>query len=681
VDPAGISREMGVVSLRQPGEAALPIVVDTPAADQRWLESVAGVFSIPASAALPIGESGSLISELPPSDGVLDEPIRDERFVVQLVGLTPERDIPADAHLYRARIDGGPWQSLRHKTSFEISGLADGTHLLEVVAKGHHLARDPTPAQLRFVVDRPVPYWLWGTIVVLVGLVGTWQRRHLRWAFLRMLHLRFRPFDPSLFDQTGPIDNPLDLVGRSPLLHQLESTISRARHHGVSMVLVGAPRVGLTSVLRCLQVSNDTIVVDVDLAGRLTPASVLVTLADSIGAAFEEADLDLDTEAEPSLGLPSAIVSGWDDVMSSPFQRFESVIARAATALGDGTLLVRIDHGESLVRISEQDPTLGASVVVALKRWVTDQPRVALVTAVSGYIVDVEHHLYELLQVSSLHQVSSLALADVGDWLSGCGSHAVLFAPEHVEEVYRWAGGHPVIVRRFASRVATRLAKARRNLVSIGDLDGALQDLQAGSEPTFRAFWVATPRKARLILALLAEHTGGLSLDELIENAHSKQAPVVEVELRRIVDSLLKDGRLEIHDGRLTIAVGLFQTWIAENSPIDEALEESREVVGPYQILGILGMGGMGVVYRARDPNRGAQCAVKVMARHLLTDVDAQRRFQREADHGMTLDHPNIVKILGRGRYKGQSYLVVELVEGNTLRDQIRAHGAMPWRE
>src|SRR5260370_23930747 len=102
--------------------------------------------------------------------------------------------------------------------------------------------------------------------------------------------------------------------------------------------------------------------------------------------------------------------------------------------------------------------------------------------------------------------------------------------------------------------------------------------------------------------------------------------------------------------------------------------------LGPYEILAGIGAGGMGEVYRARDPWLGRDVAIKVLPEHLSADPQALARFEREAQAVAALSHPNILAIFDVGTEQGVGYLVTELLEGETLRARL-ARGAMPWRK
>src|SRR5512132_3266583 len=90
--------------------------------------------------------------------------------------------------------------------------------------------------------------------------------------------------------------------------------------------------------------------------------------------------------------------------------------------------------------------------------------------------------------------------------------------------------------------------------------------------------------------------------------------------------------------------------------------------LGPYEIVSPLGAGGMGAVYRARDTRLGRDVAVKVLPDALSSAPDRLARFDREARAVSALNHPNILAIHDLGAHAGVSYVVFELLEGQTLR-------------
>jgi Tol biopolymer transport system component len=103
---------------------------------------------------------------------------------------------------------------------------------------------------------------------------------------------------------------------------------------------------------------------------------------------------------------------------------------------------------------------------------------------------------------------------------------------------------------------------------------------------------------------------------------------------------------------------------------------KTGERLGPYEILGPLGAGGMGEVYRARDTKLDRDVAVKVLPGHLAADPAALARFEREAKAVAALSHPNILAIFDFGHEGEVSYAVTELLTGQTLREALGNAGA-----
>ena len=101
--------------------------------------------------------------------------------------------------------------------------------------------------------------------------------------------------------------------------------------------------------------------------------------------------------------------------------------------------------------------------------------------------------------------------------------------------------------------------------------------------------------------------------------------------------------------------------------------------LGQYDIVETIGAGGMGEVYRARDPRLDREVAIKVLAAQLDTDPDALARFEREAVSVAKLSHPNILSIFEFAREGRTAFVVTELVEGETLRNRLQ-NGALPPR-
>ena len=102
--------------------------------------------------------------------------------------------------------------------------------------------------------------------------------------------------------------------------------------------------------------------------------------------------------------------------------------------------------------------------------------------------------------------------------------------------------------------------------------------------------------------------------------------------------------------------------------------------LGPYEIVAPLGAGGMGEVYRAKDTRLGRDVAVKVLPQHLSPNSEVRARFEREAKTVSSLNHPHICTLHDVGREGDTDYLVMELIEGETLAQRL-AKGPLPLAE
>jgi serine/threonine protein kinase/Tol biopolymer transport system component len=157
---------------------------------------------------------------------------------------------------------------------------------------------------------------------------------------------------------------------------------------------------------------------------------------------------------------------------------------------------------------------------------------------------------------------------------------------------------------------------------------------------------------------------------------------------RFLEDACAGDEELRVEVRALLGYESQAKSFLEESAPAvtAKALAEHRaksmigRIIGPYEILALLGAGGMGEVYRARDSRIGRDVAVKILPPAIAKDRDRLRRFEQEAQSAGALNHPNILTIYDVGLDDGQPYLVCELLEGETLRERLRG-GALPRRK
>src|SRR5262245_17982282 len=113
------------------------------------------------------------------------------------------------------------------------------------------------------------------------------------------------------------------------------------------------------------------------------------------------------------------------------------------------------------------------------------------------------------------------------------------------------------------------------------------------------------------------------------------------------------------------------RTSFLESSALRVTLMPGTKV-GEYEVVGLLGSGGMGEVYRVGDARLARDVAIKVLPSIYSNDLDRLRRFEQEARAAAALNHPNILAVFQMGTYEGAPYLVSEVLDGGTLREHLQ---------
>ena len=175
-----------------------------------------------------------------------------------------------------------------------------------------------------------------------------------------------------------------------------------------------------------------------------------------------------------------------------------------------------------------------------------------------------------------------------------------------------------------------------------------------------------TPERWRQITGVFHET---LARDPAARDAFLVDACAGDRALRDEIESMLA-AHASAGDGGAIPAIGV------PSIDVPAALLPAGSAVGPYRVDRLIGAGGMGQVYSARDERIGRDVAIKVLPAECAADRERLRRFEQEARASGALNHPNVLTLYDIGTADGRPYLVMELLDGETLRDRL-ARGAL----
>ncbi len=282
----------------------------------------------------------------------------------------------------------------------------------------------------------------------------------------------------------------------------------------------------------------------------------------------------------------------------------------------------------------------------------------------------------EMHRLAGQHAAAADNFAQGGNWDEAAASYAAAGDVRHQAEALGHAG-------RFLE--AGRLLKAQ-------DLDDAaikvLQQIPAdhaefGAAAAMLGELFRSRGQLGLAIKKLRQAIGSAELDHQNLALFYTLGRVCEEngDLREAMDLYEKilacDYHYEDVEARLTATRERTASPPAAESTDGKALS-ARSHPGRYQIVGELGRGGMGIVYKAKDVVLDRTVAYKVLPESLVENPQALKNFLREAKSAAQLNHPNIVTVFDAGQDEGRYYIAMEYVDGHTLKQIVRKRGAIP---
>jgi tetratricopeptide (TPR) repeat protein len=422
--------------------------------------------------------------------------------------------------------------------------------------------------------------------------------------------------------------------------------------------------------------------------------------------------------------LPAAVYAGWDRLLEMALERqgqaYQVIITEVDVGLirSDRRLIYKpygsLDRPDSLVITEERqlDVLTPSSVLLGELRQLLARYCLLLI----GYAVD-----YDSVFAQLYHQIRQTQAEFRPPAF-------VVQALHRAEDAVYWeALGIRSIVTdptRFLRDLALRAAEAQGQAITLPDVE-ALSQAQR-----------ATPDDLRTYTSTLNRVMGTLGIGELVEKS---EIPLLTADQVRDLETMraayerlaqvlgdpaesatmwLRQGNIEYGRSNYDTAESYYQRALAVQpdlaeahhnlhyvylaqanllsatddnraaGKLDQALQAYRQAIelkpdlailpGRYSLDAVLGQGGVGVVYRARDAQTGQVVAVKLLDRAHMNSEKAISRFCREAAILQRLQHPHIVRILKAGQHKGRHFIVLEYLGEESLRRLLRAQGRLP---
>ena len=359
-------------------------------------------------------------------------------------------------------------------------------------------------------------------------------------------------------------------------------------------------------------------------------------------------------ESQPELRAMSAALAKGATVRFMRVRRLMRHIERAGV-----TVVIMLDEFESLAANADFNHGFYGEL-----RSLAGELGVVYITASKDSLYDLTYQNANTLSspffnIFSEETLSLLTLSDATTLLQELSAlpHDKPFTSEQIDSLIDMAGPHPF----FLQVVGSYLYNARQEDQAIGNVPDLVERrFAAEAEDHFRYWWQQLSP---------SEQSALLHLD------HEAPDPIVLRQLReKVLVRQLADGRWQPFSGAFAEFLARADTLERSTTPYFSGSETgnmSGVTVGSYRILTPIGRGGMAVVYKGYQPTLDRYVAIKVMSHTVADDHNFVERFQREAATVARLRHQNLVQMLDFGVHQDISYMVMEYIDGETLKERI----------
>jgi tRNA A-37 threonylcarbamoyl transferase component Bud32 len=463
----------------------------------------------------------------------------------------------------------------------------------------------------------------------------------------------------------GPVHEPDMFFGR---IHELNEIAAFLRGNQ-SISVVGPRKIGKTSLMFHLMrqevwpelgLGEDILFVylDCEVLGEGGHEEILSQFAGEIGVALDSRDLPPEPALERAIDKPSRL-------------SFEGAIRRL-NRRGLRVVLI-LDEFERLSTNSHLDVNFFNALRSAAGRYklafVTGSARPLIQLTYSGKSQEILSspffNIFAPMFLGLMPEEEARELIREPARMTGGA-----FSSATEDYVYSLVGGHPLALQVACFHALEVLEDA--------DLDESSQieiERRAMLElnPHFQYYWLNLLPQEQNTLRQLANATSRASTDTT---------------LRGLLRDLVQKCLLVQEEGAYRYPSQAWESFlsssfVASQSPPPSGTQGARDLtpgtrVGTYEVLELLGRGGMAEVYKGRHPRLERMVAIKILSTSLADEPDFRERFEREAQAVAILRHPNIVQVFDFGDVEGTYYMVMEFIEGVDLARYIREVGRMP---